>query len=170
MILTGRQIEAAVEAAEIVIRPFDPSRMNPNSYNYTLGSQLRFAEGVLDARREVTWRSATIGDEGYVLMPGQLYLASTAEVIGSDTYVTSLIGRSSLGRLGLFVQVTADLGHQGAVHCWTLELTVVQPLRVVPGMPLGQVSFWSTAGAASSYSGVYGQTSSPRPFWPPSLA
>ncbi|MEU2678511.1 deoxycytidine deaminase [Streptomyces sp. NPDC007107] len=169
MILTGHQIEAAVGAAEIVIRPFDPSRMNPNSYNYTLGSQLRFAKGVLDARREVTWHSATIGNEGYVLVPGQLYLASTAEVIGSDTYVTSLIGRSSLGRLGLFVQVTADLGHQGAVHCWTLELTVVQPLRVVPGMPLGQVSFWSTAGSASSYSGMYGQTSSPMPFWPPSL-
>ncbi|MEV7319736.1 deoxycytidine deaminase [Streptomyces sp. NPDC093970] len=170
MILTGRQIEAAVDAAEIVIRPFDPSRMNPNSYNYTLGRHLKFTEGVLDARREVIWRSVVIGDEGYVLVPGRLYLASTAEVIGSDTYVTSLIGRSSLGRLGLFVQVTADLGHQGAVHCWTLELTVVQPLRVVPGMPLGQVSFWRTAGSVTSYSGMYGQTSAPTPFWPPSLA
>ncbi|WP_330291489.1 dCTP deaminase [Streptomyces sp. NBC_00576] len=170
MILTGRQIEAAVDAAEIVIHPFDPSRMNPNSYNYTLGRQLKFTEGDLDARREVTWHSITIGYEGYLLVPGQLYLASTAEVIGSDTYVTSLIGRSSLGRLGLFVQVTADLGHQGAVHCWTLELTVVQPLRVVPGMPLGQVSFWTTTGSVTAYEGMYGQTSSPTPFWPQSLA
>lgn len=170
MILTGRQIAAAVDAAEIVIRPFHPSRINPNSYNYTLGRHLKFAEGVLDARREVRWHSVTIDHEGYVLVPGRLYLASTAEVIGSDIYVTSLIGRSSLGRLGLFVQVTADLGHQGAVHCWTLELTVVQPLRVVPGMSLGQVSFWRTAGSVTSYSGMYGQTSAPRPFWPPSLA
>lgn len=170
MILTGRQIKAAVDASEIVIRPFDPRHINPNSYNYTLGRHLKSAEGVLDARREVIWHSATIGDEGYVLVPGRLYLASTAEVIGSDTYVTSLIGRSSLGRLGLFVQVTADLGHQGAIHCWTLELAVVQPLRVVPGMPLGQVSFWRTAGSVTSYSGIYGQSSAPTPFWPPSLA
>ncbi|OJH35768.1 dCTP deaminase domain-containing protein [Cystobacter ferrugineus] len=49
--------------------------------------------------------------EGFLLQPGRVYLGSTQEVIGTDTYVPSLIGRSSLGRLGLFLQITADLGH-----------------------------------------------------------
>ncbi|WP_455352002.1 dCTP deaminase [Streptomyces sp. SYSU K217416] len=170
MILTGDQIAAAIGRSEITIRPFDPRRMNPNSYNFTLGAQLRMADGVLDARREAVWRSTTIGEDGHLLEPGKLYLSTTAETIGSTTCVTSLIGRSSLGRLGLFVQVTADLGHQGAIHCWTLELAVVQPLRVFSGMPLGQVSFWRSAGSVTFYSGRYARSSLPTPFWPPSLA
>ena len=79
---------------------------------------------------------------GYVLKPHKLYLGNTIETIGSDKYVTQLIGRSSIGRLGLFLQVTAPLGHVGSRHKWTLELKCVQPLRVYPGMKIGQVTFW----------------------------
>ena len=60
--------------------------------------------------------------------------------------MTSLIGRSSVGRLGLFLQITADLGHLGKAHCWTLELKVVQSLIVYPHMKIGQVSFWQVTG------------------------
>jgi dCTP deaminase len=49
-----------------------------------------------------------------------------------------------MGRLGLFLNMTADLGHIGTKSNWTLELTAVQPLRIYPGMVIGQVSFWRT--------------------------
>jgi dCTP deaminase len=87
-----------------------------------------------------------IPPEGFLLRPGRIYLGSTLEIIGSDTYVPSLIGRSSLGRLGLFLQITADLGHLGTKHCWTLELKTVQPLIIYAGMRIGQVSFWKPEG------------------------
>ncbi len=69
--------------------------------------------------------------------------------------MTSLIGRSSVGRLGLFVQISADLGNLGPAHQWTLELTCVQPVKVYPGMRIGQVSFWAATGQVRQYEGVY---------------
>ncbi|MDX8035510.1 dCTP deaminase [Lentzea sp. BCCO 10_0856] len=170
MILTRSAIAKAVEAGEITITPFDAGRLNPNSYNYSLGEEIRFTtQKTLDAKANAPWLTTGIPDEGYLLRPGRLYLATTAEVIGSTTFVTSLIGRSSMGRLGLFVQVTADLGHQGAIHRWTLELTVVQPLRVYAGMRLGQVSFWRTSGTVTAYGGAYGDAMAPMPALPTSL-
>ena len=73
--------------------------------------------------------------------------------------MTSLIGRSSVGRLGLFLQITADLGQLGAKHSWTLELKVVQPLIVYPMMKIGQVSFWVPEGEFSDYDGKYAKYS-----------
>ncbi|KAA9150341.1 deoxycytidine deaminase [Amycolatopsis acidicola] len=170
MILTGPEIAESVRRGEIVIEPFCPEQLNPNSYNYLLGREIQVAEAeTLDARRPVSWREQEIPDEGFVLSPGRVYLANTAEVIGSRSRVTTLIGRSSLGRLGLFTQVTADLGHHGAIHRWTLELTVVQPLRVYAGMRLGQVSFWRSSGDVTGYDGPYGLAMAPMPFEPASL-
>ena len=71
-----------------------------------------------------------------------------------------------MGRLGLFLQLSADLGHIGAVHCWTLELTVVQPVRVYPGMRIGQVSFWVPEGDRVLYGGTYGRISEPWGYHP----
>jgi dCTP deaminase len=171
MILTGPEIARAVHAKEIVIEPFDSARLNPNSYNYSLGDEIKVPTATtLDARHPVAWQAMAIAEAGYLLCPGRVYLANTAEIIGSDSLVTSLIGRSSVGRLGLFVQVTADLGHHGAVHRWTLELATVQPLRIYPRMQLGQVSFWRSRGEVTVYSGTYGRAMTPTPFQPASLA
>jgi dCTP deaminase len=96
------------------------------------------------------------------LQPKKLYLGSTVEEIGSDHFVTQLIGRSSVGRLGLFLQITASLGHVGSKHCWTLELKVVQPLRIYPNMKIGQVSFWKMDGVDMiDYNGKYQKYSLP---------
>lgn len=147
MILTGNQIRKEVSKGSIVIDPFSPAQLNPNSYNYRLGNKLRFASKTeFDASSPNSWEDVTIPRTGYTLRPGILYLGTTLESIGSDTFVPSLIGRSSLGRLGLFLQITADLGHIGTLHKWTLELEVVQPLKVYPKMIIGQVSFWKTEG------------------------
>ncbi len=147
MILTGSQIIKEVSQGSIHIDPFDVKLVNPNSYNYRLNDYLfEIEDPITDPRQEQHIRKIQIPKTGYTLEPGQFYLGSTYEIIGSDFFVPSLIGRSSLGRLGLFLQITADLGHIGTLHNWTLELTVVQPLIVYPFMRIGQVSFWVTEG------------------------
>ena len=73
----------------------------------------------------------------------------------------TLLGRSSIGRLGLFLNITADLGHVGSATRWTLELSVVQPLRIYAGMRLGQVAFWKPSGRIENYSGRYSNQCGP---------
>jgi dCTP deaminase len=158
MILTGPAIKSAVEKGGIAIEPFDESQLNPNSYNYHLADQLLVLGRVGKPVRRVQLHS-----NGFVLRPHKVYLGATMEIIGSDRYVTLLLGRSSVGRLGIFLNVTADLGHLGSCSHWTLELTVVQPVRVYPGMKIGQVSFWFTDNGSSShlYNGRYHHDSRP---------
>lgn len=164
MILTGPQIVRCVAEGTIIIDPFDEASVNPNSYNYRLGGTLLAArDEAFDVALAPAWETIEIPDEGFMIQPRRLYLASTLETIGSSSFVTSLIGRSSLGRLGLFLQVTADLGHLGAVHRWTLELHAVQPLRIYRGMRIGQVSFWESHGSVAFYGGRYSEFSSPTP-------
>ena len=50
-------------------------------------------------------------------------------------------GRSSVGRLGLFVHVTAGFGDVGFCGFWTLEMFAVQPVRVYPGVPICQIFY-----------------------------
>lgn len=165
MILSGSEITNQINKGKIIISPFTIEQINPNSYNYRLASTLlEINDKIIDPKKKSTYKTIKLTDEGYVLKPNRLYLASTQEKIGSNTYVVSLIGRSSVGRLGLFVQITADLGNVGAIHHWTLELTTVQPLRVYPGMIIGQVSFWSLKGDTNNqYFGKYRSHSSPQP-------
>ncbi|MFD7505406.1 deoxycytidine deaminase [Streptomyces sp. NPDC059850] len=171
MILTGSAIEQAVSCGDITIDPFDPDLVNPNSYNYRLGDVLKVPiDGPADPRMETALKTVHIPVGGYELQPGTLYLGATVERIGSARYVTSLIGRSSLGRLGTFLQISADLAQLGALHQWTLEIVVVQPLTIYAGMRVGQVSFWERAGAPMPYVGHYGRLDDPSPCSPSALA
>ncbi|WP_086796939.1 dCTP deaminase [Streptomyces caniscabiei] len=171
MILTGSAIKEAVERGEITFYPFDADMINPNSVNYRLGPQLKVQTGtVADPRTPAQLETIDLPADGYVLQPGITYLGATIERIGSHRYVPSLIGRSSLGRLGCFLQVSADLGQLGSVHQWTLEIVVVQPLRVYPGMRTGQVSFWEPSGQVMPYLGTYGYLSVPSAWSPQAVA
>lgn len=163
MILTGNEIRKQVLNNRINISPFIEENVNPNSYNYRLGEfLLEIEDGEIDSRKKVIYKKIKLSDDGYMLQPKKLYLGSTVEEIGSDYYVTQLIGRSSVGRLGLFLQITASLGHFGSKHCWTLELKAVQPVRVYPNMKIGQVSFWTMNGSKDiEYEGKYQRYSMP---------
>lgn len=141
MILTGTEIDAERRAGRIVIEPYRRESVNPNSYNYRLGEGVEEVSAGLD--RSGSPRQL---DGGYLLERHRLYLGTTLETLGSDTYAMSLIGRSSVGRLGLFVQVSANLGHVGSCHQWTLELVPTQTIIVFPGMEIGQISFWIVSG------------------------
>jgi dCTP deaminase len=156
MILTGPEIIASVADGRIAISPFEPDQVNPNSYNVRLGDTLlTYAEPVVDARRPNSTRSIAIDGAGYVLQPDQLYLGHTVEKLGSDVYVPLLFGRSSVGRLGLFVEITAPIGDIGFHGQWTLMLSPVRPLRVYPGMKIGQVMFFVSYGEIDPYQGKY---------------
>ncbi|MFJ2397394.1 dCTP deaminase domain-containing protein [Streptomyces sp. NPDC087843] len=158
MILTGAEIVRQRERDALTIEPFDVSQLNPVSYNYRLGPVLRtHRAAVVDTHGEHELEEYAIPDDGVILRPGRVYLGTTVEEIGSTRFVPSLIGRSSLGRLGVFLQYSADLGNLGACHRWTLEIKVVQPTRVYAGMVVGQVTFWAAAGAGLAYAGCFGR-------------
>lgn len=146
MILTNLEIIKQVNKNNIQISPFSTNLLNPNSYNYRLNYELLEFDTILDAKTKTNFKKIILSPNGYILQPGKLYLGSTYEKIGSTKFVTQLIGRSSVGRLGLFLQITAPLGHVGTYHNWTLELKVVQPLRIYPLMKIGQISFWKIKG------------------------
>jgi len=146
MILTKQEILRQVSKRNITISPFDTNLLNPNSYNYRLDCELLEFDIPLDCKKKSMPKKITLTDDGYILQPNKLYLANTYESIGSTKFVTQLIGRSSVGRLGLFLQITAPLGHVGTNHNWTLELKVVQPVKIYPLMKIGQVTFWKIKG------------------------
>src|SRR3989344_114331 len=153
MILTGSKIKEEVAHGSIKISPFSDDQVNPNSYNYRLGSVLKIFKN-FDGEKSL-FQEILLPEDGYVLQPGQMYLGHTNETIGSSTYAMSLIGRSSVGRYGLFLQVSANLGHTTSEHQWTLEIVAVQPIRVYSGMIIGQVSFWCNFGTIIKYDGQY---------------
>lgn len=156
MILTGPCIEAEVHAGRIVVEPYRPEAVNPNSYNYRLGERLKHYD-----EQHAEFVELHLPKDGYVLRPHRMYLGHTQEVIGSDVYAMSLIGRSSMGRLGLFLQVSADLGHTTSCHRWTLEIVAVRPIRIYPGMVVGQVSFWRNHGRLAPTPALYAAFNDP---------
>lgn len=160
MILTGSKIKEEIRNGSIKIDPFSEDQVNPNSYNYRLGPVLKIFKS-FDGERSL-FEEITIPKDGYVLQPGQMYLGHTKEVIGSSIYAMSLIGRSSMGRYGLFLQISANLGHTTSEHQWTLEIVAAQPIRIYPGMIIGQVSFWCNFGAVTEYDGRYGRLNHPQ--------
>lgn len=156
MILTGPLIEDEVRTGRITIEPFHSEAVNPNSYNYRLGERLKCYDDASGGFTEVQ-----LPPEGFVLRPHRMYLGHTAEIIGSPVYAMSLIGRSSMGRLGLFLQLSADLGHTASCHRWTLEIVAARPIRLYPGMVVGQVSFWRNLGRLSPTPALYAAFNEP---------
>ncbi|WP_280335677.1 dCTP deaminase [Nocardia wallacei] len=157
--LTGPAIRAAVHRGDLVIDPFDPAGLCANSYGFHLGDELlRYAAppgAVLDSRADTPTVPIPFPDTGYVLQPGTLYLAATRETMGGTCYAATLHACRSVSALGLRIQLSAPLGHCGAVIAWTLELRAAMPVRVYPGMPVGKIAFWPMRGRARQYTGRY---------------
>jgi dCTP deaminase len=162
VILSGEAIKTAVASGEIIIAPFSESQLGPNSYDFRLGDRCKvYKEAILDPFKQNEVVECTISAEGLLLSPGRIYLVNTLETIGSTKYVPIIRGRSSTGRLGLFIDVTADLIDLGSINQLTLQLVPVLPLRVYPGILIGQVTFWSTKGLPAFYDGKYKGRESP---------
>lgn len=155
MILTGSEIRAQL-GKNIIIEPFDEANLNPNSYNLTLHHELMtYEEVVLDLRKANRTRRLTIGPEGFVLSPNQVYLGRTVERTVTHNLVPMIEGRSSIGRLGLFVHVTAGFGDVGFDGYWTLEMFAVQPVRIYAGVRICQIFYHQCIGDITEYNSKY---------------
>lgn len=163
MILTGPKIKQEVENRNIVISPFNNEQLNPNSYDFRIGNKiLVYKNRVLDTRKPNETEEITIPEDGYVLQPDQLYLGHTIEKVGSKVYVPIVRGKSSTGRVGLFVHITADLIDIGYIGQYTLMMHAVQPVRIYPNMRIGQVTFWKVMGDIVLYDGKYQDGNGPQ--------
>ena len=163
MILSGKKIEKEVLNKKIIIKSFDSKDINPNSYNYTLDDYIKvYEDKILDPKKKLKTRTIEIPDDGLILEPNKLYLGCTKEIIGSDYYVPVITGRSSTGRLGLFVQITSDLVDIGFKGKLTLQLCATQPVKIYKGMKIGQVMFWKIYGDANLYHGKYQNSDEPK--------
>lgn len=151
MILSGEEIRRNL-GGSIVIDPFDPANLNPNSYNLTLHDELlTYEEVVLDLRQQNRVRRIRIPQEGLVLNPNQLYLGRTVERTETHSLVPMIEGRSSIGRLGLFVHVTAGFGDVGFCGFWTLEMFAIQPVRIYPHVSICQIFYHQILGDFRAY-------------------
>lgn len=156
MILSGKEI-AQHMGEDIFIEPFDPRRLNPNSYNLTLHNELLVYENrLLDMKMENPVEQLTIPEEGLVLQPDRLYLGRTQEFTRTENFVPMLEGRSSVGRLGLFIHVTAGFGDVGFAGYWTLEMFCIHPIVIYPNVEICQIYYHTIQGEYQKYdSGKY---------------
>ncbi len=153
MILSDRRILEEIRQGRIVIEPFRRDCLGSNSYDVHLGRWLAtYRNGALDARIKNPVSEVRIPPEGYVLVPGQLYLGVTAEYTETHSCVPFLEGKSSVGRLGIDIHSTAGKGDVGFCNHWTLEMSSKLPVRVYAGMPIGQLIYFEVSGeVAQSY-------------------
>ncbi len=152
MILSGKEIARHI-GKEIIIEPFSEKRLNPNSYNLSLAEELLVYENdVLDMKTPNPTKRIVIPESGLTLEPNRLYLGRTKEYTATEGFVPMLEGRSSTGRLGLFIHVTAGFGDVGFKGYWTLEIFCVQPVKIYPGAEICQIYYHDIHGDYEPYS------------------
>ena len=153
MILSDRSIKESVASGRIVITPYDEELVQPASVDIRLDNRFlvfrNYKHTCIDPKSpqpDLTELVAVEDGEPFIVHPGEFILGSTMERIGLGGDVAAQLGgKSSLGRLGLIVHATAgfiDPGFEGSV---TLELSNVAnlPIRLYPGMKVGQISFFA---------------------------
>lgn len=169
--LSDSQIKYAVHWGDIEISNFNEDRLQPSSYDVTLGAtilELNDRDPVpLDPKVDTTdqFHRVDMDETGHVLRFGKLILATTTERIKVGRHAARVEGKSSLGRLGVGVHVTAgfiDPGFDGQV---TLELFCPHPrgVRLYPGMPVGQLAFFPVNSVEVPYHGKYVDQEGPQP-------
>ena len=151
MILSGKEIEKQLNSS-IIITPFNQSQLGPNSYNLRLHNELLvYDDPVLDMKKKHTSSRIVIPEEGLLLESNRLYLGRTVEYTATENYVPMLEGRSSIGRLGLFIHITAGFGDVGFKGFWTLEIFCVQPIRIYPNVEICQIFYHTLEGDYEKY-------------------
>jgi dCTP deaminase len=142
MILTDKTIIEEIIEGNIVIEPLVRANIGTNSVDLTLSNTLlMYTDHVLDTRKKNAYAPMIIPEEGMILQPNILYLASTVEYTETLRHVPIIQGKSSLGRLGLFVHITAGFGDVNFKGHWTLELACIQPVKIYPGMKIAQICY-----------------------------
>jgi dCTP deaminase len=180
VLLSDRDIKSELSAGRIALEPFEPVMIQPSSIDVRLDRYFRLFDNhkypfidPAEDQPELTHLVEVETDQPFILHPGEFVLGSTFELVSlPDDVAARLEGKSSLGRLGLLTHSTAgfiDPGFSGHV---TLELSNVAtlPIKLWPGMKIGQMCFFRLSSAAekpygsseysSRYQGQRGPTAS----------
>ena len=160
MILSDKTILKMLENKSLTITPVEKEQIQPASVDVRLGNTFSIVEdmsrGILSLDNEIVYK--TITADTYVLLPGQFVLASTMEYFELPDNLTAFVdGRSSLGRIGLFIQNAGwvDPGFRGEI---TLELFNANrcAIELKAGRRVGQLVFAQLDDTAlNPYSGKY---------------
>ena len=163
--LTGSEIKKRL-GKDIIIEPFNEEQLNPNSYNIRLHNELLvyetdfFVDGgrrvLLDMKKENPTKKIIIPESGLELKPNRLYLGRTVEYTETYNLIPCIDGRSSIGRLGINVEISAGFGDIGFKGTWTLEIRCVEPVIIYPFIEIGQLYYQVPVGDIDiQYNGRY---------------
>lgn len=142
-ILVDKDILENINNGKITIRPFDKNNLGTNSYDLTLNEKLKiYTSDILDCKKDNIYKEIIIPDDGYILKPGELYICSSNEYTQTNYYVPVINGKSSIGRLGISIHITAGFGDIGFSGKWTLEVTVVKPIKIYKNIPIAQIYYF----------------------------
>ena len=145
MVLSDQSLKLLLQSGRLYISPLDERQIQPASIDICLGTTYSVVEdncdGIIELDKEITYRS--IQAERYLLLPGQFVLATTREYFRLPDNLTAFVeGRSSIGRLGLFIQNAGwvDPGFEGEI---TLELFNANKcaIELKSGRRVGQLVF-----------------------------
>ena len=160
MILSDKTIMKMLEEGTLEISPITQQQIQPASVDVRLGDTFSVVEdsstGIINLDEEIKYK--TIQTDTYVLLPGQFVLATTMEYFALPNNLTAFVeGRSSLGRMGLFIQNAGwvDPGFKGEI---TLELFNANrcAIELKAGRRVGQLVFAEMdQDALNPYNGKY---------------
>lgn len=146
MLLSDRDLTAAITSGDLVVDPYEPALLQPSSIDVRLHRKFEVwdqGHGVIDPQQQPAMRPITVpAGKPFQLEPGQMALGSTYERITlSAAYAARVEGKSSIGRLGTAVHVTAGFIDPGFTGRITLELVNQAPhtVKLWPGMQIGQL-------------------------------
>ena len=160
MILSDKTILKMLDDDTLKITPIKKEQVQPASVDIRLGDTFSIVEdsatGMISLENEINYK--TIKTDTYILLPGQFVLATTMEYIDLPNNLTAFVeGRSSLGRMGLFIQNAGwvDPGFKGEI---TLELFNANrcAIELRSGRRVGQLVFAQMDDLAlNPYNGKY---------------
>ncbi len=162
MILSDKTIASLLEQKTLVIDPITPDSIQPASIDCRLGSHyliiddLQPNNGFLSFDEEIKYREVQQND--IIMPPKSFLLATTIEYIEiPNGYSAFVEGRSSIGRMGLFIQNAGwvDSGFKGRI---TLELYNANslPIKLISGRRICQLVLCQMDGPADKpYAGKY---------------
>lgn len=160
MILSDRTLFQMLEEKSLIIEPLEKGQVQPASVDIRLGNTFSIVEdsssGIINLENEIQYK--TITSDTYILLPNQFVLATTMEYFELPDNLTAFVeGRSSLGRMGLFIQNAGwvDPGFKGEI---TLELYNANrcAIELKTGRRIGQLVFAKMDNTAlNPYSGKY---------------
>jgi dCTP deaminase len=160
VLLSDRDIRAQVDDGRVVLDPYDAAMIQPSSIDVRLDKFFRLFDNhkypFIDPAQDqpdLTRLVEVERGEPFILHPGEFVLGSTFEMVTlPDDIAARLEGKSSLGRLGLLTHSTAGFIDPGFTGHVTLELSNVAtlPIKLWPGMKIGQLCFFRLSSAAES--------------------